>query len=117
MNRVLLIVDDTAEVARGLRRCLKHDIGIIRCAHSPEEAEKLLQEWPAPTHVLCDENLGEGSEKGSVLIRRWREQFQSIRRAGLLTGGEPKALAVGGGVDRVFAKPVNLDEVRGFLSS
>ena len=106
----LLIVDDRADVRRGLARFLGLHFDVVT-ASTAEEAEQLLVEGET-TYVLCDYWLGRGQPLGTELIERWRDKYPFVRRIALMTGTKATAIASTEGADVIFPKPLNLNKVR-----
>lgn len=117
-QRVLLILDDAPEVARALRRFMSSDFDIVREANTPEEAERFLGDPDCPvTHLICDQFLGKGLPLGADLIRRWRPTYPRLVVAVLHTGSDMEGLVEGGGIDKVFGKPLDARALLQFLLS
>jgi CheY-like chemotaxis protein len=115
-QRVLLILDDTPEVARALRRFMSNDFDVVREASTPEEAERFLGDPESPTtHLICDHYLGKGVPLGADLIRRWRRSYPLLQVAVLHTGSDMEGLVAGDGIDKVFGKPLDARELLQFL--
>lgn len=115
--RVLLIVEDRADVGRAFVRYLRRHFDEVLLATTPSDAEARLSGKPAPTHVLCDHWLGDGYPLGTVLVSQWRQRYPQLRRAILVSGSEIEEIEAPDGVDAVFAKPADMGAVRDFLLS
>jgi ActR/RegA family two-component response regulator len=119
MARIALVVDDMPAMVRALRRSLASCFDQIYMATSKTEAEAALAAASPPvTHLVCDDNLGDGEQPGSELIPVLRAAYPTIRLAVLLTGGSNIVNAGAlSGIDRVFVKPCDMDELERFLQS
>jgi len=107
-SRILLIVDDHAIVRETMSELLCFCFDEVLVAANPYEAEPLLAERDV-THLLCDNEFGEGHPLGVAVIPRWRKRFPTIERAILFTGtavGDVEQLP---GVDRVVLKPAQCE--------
>ncbi len=105
----LLIVDDRADVLRGLKRILGLNFKVI-VANSGATAEPLLIEH-RPIFLLCDYWLGVDQPTGTELIRDWRVRFSFLTRVALMTGTRIDAITEREGIDRIFAKPLKVPQV------
>jgi DNA-binding NtrC family response regulator len=106
----ILIVDDRADVRRGMIRFLSLHFEVDAAA-TAEEAEQLLRD-NEPSFVLCDYWLGRGQPLGTELLARWRQQYPFLRRTALMTGTKATADMSTPNIDRVFSKPMNLPQVQ-----
>ncbi len=112
MSNTLLILDDAPEVARAMRRVLTKSFQRVVIASSPGEAERLLSDRnDPPTHLVCDQYLGEGHPLGSDLVRGWRQTYPNLRVAVLVTGSEIDLLVPIEGVDWIVTKPIDAHEL------
>lgn len=117
MPRILLIVDDCEEVARGLRRLLKHRFAEVHVASSADEADGYFaREHGRPTHLLCDYALGVGQPTGAELVRRWRAQHAGVVNAVVFSVAELSGLPDPRGVDHFFGKPLDLDAIEQYFA-
>ncbi|MCC6522002.1 MAG: hybrid sensor histidine kinase/response regulator [Polyangiaceae bacterium] len=116
-RRVLLVVDDAPAMARGIARCLRRSFDVVHVAHDLASAGRLLAD-PAcpPTHVVCDQHLGDGDELGAAAIARWRHAHPALVRAVLLTGSDTDGLHDLPGIDHVLSKPVDPALLRELLA-
>lgn len=113
MNKILLIVDDDADVARSLQRLLSKSFDAVLVALTPEVAERLLGDPDRPpTHLVCDHFLGKGKRFGADLIPQWRRSYPLLRVAVLLTGSEVPRQTHREGIDSVMWKPADIAELR-----
>ncbi len=110
----LLIVDDRADVRRGLVRYFTLYVARVFAAETPEEAEALIVEHQ-PELLLCDYWLGTEHPPGTLLVERWRAAHPCIRRAALMTGTKATSIMPTDGIDRIFEKPLSLPEVKDWL--
>jgi DNA-binding NtrC family response regulator len=113
-DKGLLIVDDRADVRRSLTRFFAMFIQRVHHAGDPDEAEQILIEH-RPELLLCDYWLGTDQAPGTELARRWRRVHGCLRRVAIMTGTKTTAIVPPPGVDRVFQKPLPMDEVREWL--
>lgn len=112
---VLLIVDDERTVCRALTRLLDRSVSRIQTATTPKEAEIILRSGKV-THVICDHWFGPGQPLGLDLVSQWKQTYQSIRRAVVLTGTDVEKLVKSDDVDKILPKvvdPQDLIEVLG----
>ena len=105
----LLIVDDRADVRRGLKRSFSMEFSAY-VAETGAEAEHILAEQ-RPLFVLCDYWLGPDQPVGTQLIARWRKMFPFLRGVALMTGTQTSAITDTEGVDIIFPKPLTVSEV------
>ncbi|HNS96266.1 MAG TPA: hypothetical protein PLJ27_11980 [Polyangiaceae bacterium] len=113
--RVLLIVEDRADVGLAFRRYFSRYFDSVLLASTPAQAESILQGEPSPTHMICDHWLGEGIPVGLILLSKWRAQFPSLKRCIIVSGSEIEPLSLPPGVDAVFNKPADMSRIREFL--
>lgn len=111
----LLIVDDRADVRRGLKRGFGDDFSAY-VAETGSEAEHILAER-RPQFVLCDYWLGPDQPVGTQLIARWRKKFPFLRGVALMTGTQTGAITDTQGVDIIFTKPLIVAEVTAWFLS
>ncbi len=117
MDRVLLVVDDCDEVARGLCRCLRPFFDVVHSAPDANGAEGLLRRSnPAVTHLLCSYILRDSSRSGRELVIAWRKAHPSITCVAVLAGSESCDASPSDGVDRVFGAPLDIEGLMQFLS-
>ncbi|MCA9623226.1 MAG: response regulator [Myxococcales bacterium] len=111
IEHTLLILDDRADVRRGVQRFMSLFVSQVFVAGTPEEAEAVLREH-APEFLLCDYWLGPEHPPGTALVERWRHDFPCLARVALMTGTKATAILPAQGVDRIFQKPLRLAEVK-----
>ena len=112
MDRMVLVVEDNATLRSGLVALLRmSDFGASGAA-SVAEATAYLDAAPqVPTHVFLDLNLPDGP--GTAVLRAVRGRSMPVRVA-LMTGASDSGLieqAQALGVDAVFIKPPDWDEL------
>ena len=110
MSRSVLIVEDDAVLRRGLLALIRTGGHDAAGAASVAEAGSRL-DAAAPTHVLLDLNLPDGT--GTQVLRRIRAAGLPVRVA-LVTGTADDDLtreADALGVDAVFVKPPDWDQL------
>jgi DNA-binding NtrC family response regulator len=114
MPGTLLIVDDNAAVARAYVRGLhRWQVGEVRIALNPEEAERMLATAQPPVFVICDCHLGDDQPAGTDLIPRWKAAFPQLAKAALVTGSTlPSDTA---GIEGVFIKPAEMADIATFF--
>ena len=108
---ILLIVDDNPRICRILTRRLAGSFDGLHAVCTKEEAEQKLKREPV-SHLICDNDLGENTQKGSALIPEWKKQYASIKRAVLFTGDiliddAARSFAI----DAVVCKTMNFDQL------
>lgn len=108
-DRILLVVDDEADVGRLLQLALKKHFAAIHLASSADGAERVLRTTQV-THVVCDHHLGGRERSGATLLRGWRSSCPSIRYAALFSGSTSEEFESAVWIEDVFVKP------RGFMS-
>lgn len=107
---VLLVVDDESSVCRALSRMLKGRVGEILSAYSPLEAESILDTREINL-LICDHWFGPGQPLGADLAAKWKNRYNSIRRAVVLTGTDISKLNTPPGVHQIIAKTVKTEEL------
>jgi DNA-binding NtrC family response regulator len=107
---VLLIVDDERTVCRALTRLLDRSVSKIQTATNPREAEIILRSGNI-THVICDHWFGPGQPLGLDLVGQWKETYQSIKCAVVLTGTDVEELSKPKYVDEILPKVIDPDEL------
>ncbi len=114
-SSALLIIDDRADVRRGLKRSfgLEFDVHV---AETGVEAEQILVD-EQPQLLLCDYWLGPGQPVGTELIGRWRKMFPFLRGVALMTGTNTSAITGAHGVDIIFSKPLTTAGVTSWFLS
>ena len=93
-----------------MSRLLVDSIKQIQTATTPTEAEIVLRSGRV-THVICDQWFGPGQPLGMNLVKKWKEQYETIERAVVLTGTDIAKLPATGGVDMVLPKVVEPAEL------
>ena len=110
--RVLLVVDEEAQVCRLMRRCLGEYFDEIHTAAEPVSACRILEKKRV-THLLCELHLG-GAMSGAELIQFARWEFPSIERAVIFTAGdllEARARITGPEINAVMSKTGGIDAI------
>ena len=110
--RVLLVVDEEAQVCRLMQRCLGAYFDEIHTAAEPVSACRILEEKRV-THLLCEHFLG-GTIGGAELVRFARWEFPSIERAVIFTAGdllEARARITGPEINAVVSKMDGIDAI------
>ena len=115
MIRSVLVVEDDAPIRKGMVGLLRlGGYGAVAAATVAEAGAHL--DAATPTHLLLDLNLPDGA--GSVILRRIRSQALPVRVA-IVTGASDAGLleeARALGVDAVFIKPPDWDEVLDWIA-
>ncbi|MEM6790714.1 MAG: response regulator [Myxococcota bacterium] len=111
----LLVLDDHAEILRSMDRYFGLFVAEVHTAITPEEAERILIARE-PGLLLCDYWLGEEVPPGTQLVSDWRQRFDFIRAAAMMTGTKATGLLDAHGVDAVFQKPLRLPEVKNWFA-
>src|SRR5690606_3951759 len=83
----LLLLQRNAAVARALARLLGRYFATVSVAHTPEEAERVLERREA-THLICGQDFGDGQPLGQDLILAWRGRYPSLEQVILASGAE-----------------------------
>ena len=91
-----------------LCRRLLSSFAALHMACTKESAEQTLGKETI-THLICDNELGEGVPKGSKLVEKWRREYPSIERAVLFTGDTYAAAGKTSGIDAVISKIRDFD--------
>lgn len=113
--KILLIVEDRADVGAAFARYFRRYFDQVRVATTPAQAQELLDEQPEPTHVICDHWLGDDYPVGAQLLPRWRREHPSIERCVLVSGSEIEEIDCPAGVDAIFGKPADMPAIRARL--
>ena len=107
---ILLIVDDDPMICRMLCRRLLSSFEELHTACTREAAEQKLAAEPI-THLVCDNDLGQGALKGSQLVEKWRRKYPSIERAVLFSGDTDVNSGKASGIDAVIYKTMDFGEL------
>jgi DNA-binding NtrC family response regulator len=116
MQRILLVIDDEAEICLLLQRILRKSFDDIHVANNAAEAEPLLREQPI-THIVCDLYLGAGEPLGNDLMQGWRARKPSIQYVALFTGSSMDLMPTYDGIDAIFQKPGGYEDLVAALKS
>jgi CheY-like chemotaxis protein len=91
MRKAVLVVDDSDQICRMMKRRLAPFFEKVFTADDPEEATRILEEREV-SHVLCDFDLGAGAGAGDatgyLFVTLWRREFPEIERAVIFTGAD-----------------------------
>jgi PAS domain S-box-containing protein len=116
-GRRVLVVDDSRDIADGLRLLLSTPKADVRVAYDGAEALRICEEW-APTHVLMD--LGMSVMDGYEAARRLRANHPDLAfRLVAVSGGdqdEHRQRAREAGFDQHLTKPVRVADLKAILS-
>lgn len=115
MPHRVLLVEDTASVARMLRLMLERHGCAVRVAVSGADTWAALEDF-SPTLALIDYGLPD--IEGADLARRLRNHLPNVPLVGI-TGGEPDddAPPAASGFDRILGKPVPLARLAATLAA
>jgi DNA-binding response OmpR family regulator len=107
-RRVLLLVDDEADLGALFTRLLARSFDEVHYAVAPGAAEELMSRV-AVTHLVVDSSFDHGGTRGQDLVTAWRRRHPSIGYAAVFTGRRLDPQKVCAEVDEVFTKPDGLE--------
>ena len=108
MKRVLLLVDDEADLGSLFTRLLARSFDEVHFATGSAAAEELLARCSV-THLVVDSVLDSGGALGQDLVRGWRRKHPSIVYAALFSGRQLEKEQIPLAVDETYTKPEGLD--------
>ena len=107
LRRAVLVVDDSDQICRMMKRRLAPFFEKVFTAGDPKEATRILEEHEV-RHILCDFDLGTGTRAGDAtgyfFVTLWRREFPEIERAVIFTGADLGYLERPEEVDAVVCK-------------
>ena len=116
MKRVLLLVDDEADLGELFERLLAPSFDEVYFATDRVAADLLLARGEV-THLVVDSALDHKGTRGQDLICAWRRAHPTIRYAALFTGRNLAKEQLPAEVDEVFSKPEGLEDLVARLRS
>ncbi len=116
MKRVLLLVDDEADLGLLFRRLVARWFDEVHVATGSAAAEEQLDRCSV-THLVVDSVLDHGGALGQDLVPGWRRKHPSIVYAALFSGRDLERERLPAEVDETFTKPQGLDALLARLRS
>ena len=116
-KKILLVVDDSPEVAFTARCCLQTRFERVFTTTSPKQAAYFLKTRPI-THLLCDLELdsdGETTLSGLNYAAKWREDFPHLQRIIIYTGKDIGDITIPFCIDDIVPKMAGMDRIANAL--